>query len=135
MRLNADTENLWRERTLARVKNIKKFISYDLSDIDEIKMLVFIVNPSLEKSVKESVGALGGRVLSVKKGTGIARNRSFVFGEEYETYVIFAIARKQDADNINIAIAVEHNFDLPNTGLGFVIDVDGYLGAKGVLTE
>ena len=120
---------------MAKVKNIKKFISYDLSDINDIKMIVFIVNPKIEKSVKESVGALGGRVLSVKKGVGIARNRSFVLGEEYESYVIFAIARKEDADNINVAVAVEHNFNLPNTGLGFVIDIEGYMGAKGVLTE
>ena len=120
---------------MAKVKNIKRFISYDLSDIDEVKMMVFIVSPELEKSVKESIGALGGRVLSVEKGTGIARNRSFVFGEEYESYVIFAVARKQDADNINVAIAIEHNFDQPNTGLGFVIDVEGYMGAKGILIE
>lgn len=115
-------------------RTIKKFISYNLEDINEVKMMVFIVSPELEESVKTRIGSLGGRVLSVEKGKGIQRSH-FVLGEDYVTYVIFAVARKEDADNITLAVSIEHNFHLPNTGLGFVVDVDGYMGAKGILTE
>ena len=52
--------------------------------------------------------------------------------QKTKNIVIWACARKQDADNILVAIDSEINFSSPGVGLGLTIDVDGFMGAKGL---
>lgn len=113
----------------------KKFKAFDLSEINELKLIIFFVEEYLELPVKLKIGELGGRIVSIKKGRGIPENENTLISEEHNGYVIIATARSEDAKNIVLAVATEFNFHLPHTGRGFIVDVDGYMGAKGILAE
>lgn len=118
------------------IKNPKKtFLSHKLEEIDMVKFMTFVVMPELEERVKLRIGSLGGRVLSVHRALGVSGTSILAFNEEVPQFVIFATARSEDAQNILLAIATEFNFQLPKTGKAWLIDVEGYMGAKGVLSE
>lgn len=119
-----------------KAKKIKKtFLTHKLEDIDLVKFMTFVVTPELEEGVKIRIGSLGGRVLSVHRATGISGRSIVAFNEEVPQFVIFATARSEDAQNILLAIATEFNFQLSQTGKAWLVDVEGYMGAKGVLSE
>lgn len=113
----------------------RRFIVNELEDIDEVKFLMFVVEPNLEIPVKLRIGSLGGRVLSVKYCRGISGYDKIGIHEEKPNYLIFATTRSEDAQNIILAIATEFNFHLPHTGKAWMVDVEGYMGAKGILSE
>lgn len=107
---------------------------FSLEQIDELKFLLIIVKPSLEKLVMDRLEELGGRVLMSRLGEGISKNKSLeLLGiQSTESALIFGVARKEDADNLLIALNMEFNFTEPGNGLGLTIDVDGYMGTKGL---
>ena len=111
--------------------NIKKFA---LEDIDELKFMIIIVKPEIEKDVIIRLEELGGRVLISKLGEGISKNKSLeLLGiQTTENVLVFACARKEDADNMLMALNLEFNFTEPGNGLGLTIECDGYMGAKGL---
>jgi len=114
-------------------KYIKKK-KFSLDQIDELKMVVIIVKPEVESLVIKRLEELGGRVLLSERGEGISKSKSLeLLGlQTVEDVVIFAAARKEDADNLLIALDAEFNFTLPGSGLGLTINVDGFMGAKGL---
>lgn len=112
----------------------KSFLSHPIDEIDEVKFMTFVVYPELEEEIKFRIGALGGRVLSSQRARGVS-GRVLSIIDEIPQSVIFATARSEDAQNILIAIATEFNFQLPRTGKAWIIDVEGYMGVKGVLSE
>lgn len=107
---------------------------FSLDQIDELKFLLIIVKPSLEKTVVDRMEELGGRVLMSKLGEGVSKNSNLeLLGiTQNESALIFGVARKEDADNLLIALNMEFNFAEPGNGLGLTIDVDGYMGTKGL---
>lgn len=117
-------------KTTAKMKP-KKFT---LDQIDELKFLLVIVKPSIEKQVALRLEELGGRVLISKIGEGISKNKSLeLLGiQTTESALLFACARKEDADNLLVALNAEFNFTEPGNGLGLTIDCDGYMGSKGL---
>lgn len=120
---------------MSRKKFVKNFISHELDDINEVKLMMFVVEPKLEMPVKLRIGSLGGRVLSVERARGISGRQVISLAEETAQFFILATARSEDAKNIMLAISIEYNFHLPNTGLAWIVDVEGYMGAKGILIE
>lgn len=112
-------------------KNMKKFM---LDEVDELKFIVIIAKPQLEKSITTRLESLGGRVILKKAGKGIGKKIGLEMLEisPSENIVIFACARKEDADNIVVAIDSEVNFSEPGVGLGFTLDIEGYCGARGL---
>lgn len=117
-------------KTATKIKP-KKFT---LEQIDELKFILVIVKPSLEKQVSLRLEELGGRVLISKIGEGISKNKSLeLLGiQTTESALLFACARKEDADNLLVALNAEFNFTEPGNGLGLTIDCDGYMGSKGL---
>ena len=107
---------------------------FSLEQIDELKFLLVIVKPSLEKQVMERLEEMGGRVLMSKIGEGVGKNSNLeLLGiSSTESALIFGVARKEDADNLLIALNMEFNFAEPGNGLGLTIDIDGYMGTKGL---
>lgn len=107
---------------------------FSLEQIDELKFMLIIVKPEMEKSVSIRLEELGGRVLLSKLGEGISKNKSLeLLGiQTNQNVLIFACARKEDADNMLVALNMEFNFTEPGNGLGLTIDCDGYMGAKGL---
>ena len=122
------------------MKNMKKTDKknkqkkFSLDQIDELKFLLVIVKPTLEKVVVERLEELGGRVLMSRLGEGVSKNTNLeLLGiSSTESALIFAVARKEDSDNLLIALNMEFNFAEPGNGLGLTIDVDGYMGTKGL---
>lgn len=114
-------------------KHIKKK-KFSLDQIDELKFVMIIVKPEDEKRVILRFEEMGGRVLLSKLGEGISKNKSLeLLGlQTTESVLIFGCARKEDADNMLIALDAEFNFTEPGNGLGLTIDTDGYMGAKGL---
>lgn len=107
---------------------------FSLDQIDELKFVLIIVKPELEKTTTTRLEELGGRVLITKIGEGISKNKSLeLLGiQTTQSCLIFACARKEDADNLLVALNMELNFTEPGNGLGLTIDVDGYMGTKGL---
>ena len=107
---------------------------FSLDQIDELKFIIIIIKPELEKQVTIRLEELGGRVLLTKLGEGISKNKAMeLLGiQSTESVLIFATARKEDADNMLMALDTEFNFTEPGNGLGMTLDVDGYMGSKGL---
>ena len=122
---------LKKERTNKDRPKPKKFA---LEQIDELKFMLIIIKPELEKQVSTRLEELGGRVLLSKLGEGISKNKSLeLLGiQTNQSVLIFACARKEDADNMLVALNLEFNFTEPGNGLGLTIDCDGYMGTKGL---
>ena len=107
---------------------------FSLDQIDELKFMIVIVKPEKEAEAVERLEELGGRVLLTKMGEGISKNKSLeLLGiQTTKNVLIFACARKEDADNMLVALNLELHFTEPGNGLGVTIDVDGYMGTKGL---
>ncbi|MBQ6600046.1 MAG: hypothetical protein IIX36_00225 [Clostridia bacterium] len=63
-----------KETSMQEQKNIIK--KFSLEQIDELKFVLVIVKPSVEKNVIARLEELGGRVLMSRLGEGISKNKS-----------------------------------------------------------
>lgn len=116
------------------MKNNETIKKFKIEDIDELKFLIIVGKLSMENEIITKIEQFGGRVLMREVGEGIGKNMSLeMLGvQKTQNIVVFAMARKEDADNILVAIDSEVNFSSPGVGLGLTIDVDGFMGAKGL---
>ena len=117
-----------------RSSNRKKL---KLSEINELSMAVFIIQREREKELKNRVIELGGKILSISWGTGISRStvfESLKIGTE-DVSVFFVMTRVEDVRDLMKTITEEFALAIPGNGKGFIIDIDGYLGAKAPFIE
>jgi len=108
-----------------------------LNEINELSLVVFIVKKSKEDKLKERLLSLNAKVVSIVRGLGVSRNtifESLKIGTE-EVSVFFATSRVEDVKDLLKLITEEFELAVPGNGKGFVLDVDGYLGAKGLFVE
>ena len=108
-----------------------------LSEINELSMIVFIIPREKEQSLSVRIKQLGGIILSITRGIGISRStvfESLKIGTE-DICVFFAMARVEDVRDIMQKISEEFALTIPGNGKGFIIDVDGYLGATAPFIE
>lgn len=111
-------------------KTIKKQIK--LSEINELSMCVFIVNREYENQIKTRLHSLDARVVSIIRGVGVSRYSMFSSLKvgTSDMVVILAITRIEDTKKVMKTISIEFSLAKPGNGKSFVVDVDGYLGAK-----
>lgn len=111
-------------------KPIKKQIK--LSEINELSMCVFIVNREYENQIKTRLHSLDARVVSIIRGVGVSRYSMFSSLKvgTSDMVVILAITRIEDTKKVMKTISIEFSLAKPGNGKSFVVDVDGYLGAK-----
>ena len=114
-----------------------QFLTYKLSDINKLSLIIWICKPKMEHDLKMRLGILGGRVLLSRPAKGVSRKPILeVLGlVSVDVQIIFSIARSEDAQNIINTIGTEFEFSKPGNGKAFAIDIDGYLGGKGPLVE
>ena len=119
------------------MKERDNFLTFRLSDVNELCLILFVAKPKIEHDLKMRLGTLGARVLMSHPAKGVSRKPILeILGMvSVDMQAIFAIARKEDAEQIIEKIAVEFDFDEPGNGKAFAVDIDGYLGAKGPLVE
>lgn len=113
------------------------FKTYKLSEINELSLLMLICKPKMEHDIKMRLGFCGGRVLLSLPAKGVSRKPILeILGViSVDMQVIFSVVRREDASSIMEKIGTEFELSKPGNGKAFLIDVDGYLGAKGPMVE
>ena len=104
--------------------------------INELAMCCFIMKRDKLDDLHEFIINNGGRVVSAVASKGFSRASIFdVFGESYETYTVFAICQKEIVDIFMLNVCREFKLNKKGRGKAFVLDVLGYMGAKGPFVE
>ena len=108
-----------------------------LSEINELSLSIFIIKRAEENRLKERIKQLEGEIVSITRGIGVSRAtvfESLKIGTE-DVSVFFVLSRIEDVRDFMQTITEEFNLCVPGNGKGFVIDIDGYLGAKAVFID
>lgn len=111
--------------------------SVKLNEINELSLAVFIIKRNQEDRLKERIQQLNAKVISITRGVGVSRNtifESLKIGTD-DVSIFFAASRVEDIRDLMQTITEEFELTIPGNGKGFVLDVDGYLGAKGLFIE
>ncbi len=122
-------------------KNKKKFVivSQQLhpSQINELSMCCFIVNIKYMDKLLSFIVNNGGRVVAAVQCCGIPRNsiEKSINGYLIDECFIMATCQKEITDIFMLNICKEFDFNKTGHGKGFVIDILGYMGAKGPFVE
>ncbi len=122
-------------------KNKKKYVIVSQrlhpSQIGEISLCTFVISEQKLDSLLSFIVNNGGRVVAAVQGCGISRlsfAESFN-GFAYDDYCVFAICQKEITDIFMLNVSKEFKFNQGGNGKGFVVDVLGYMGAKGPFVE
>ena len=121
----------------AKVDKKKTKRPLKVSEIEDLSMCVFIVKRSMEDKLKTSIIENDGKILSITYGTGISRSsifNSLRVGSD-DVVVFFVTIRVEDVRKFMRTISKEFELAVPGNGKGFVLDVNGYLGAKALFVE
>ena len=107
------------------------------TQINELAMCCFIIKKDKLDDLHEFVVNNGGRVISAIASKGVSGSTIFdVFsGEYFETYTVLCMCQKEIADIFMLNVCREFNINKRGKGKAFVIDVLGYMGAKGPFVE
>lgn len=123
------------------MKNKKKMVivSQNLypNQINELAMCCFIIRKDRLEDLHQFVVNNGGRVISAISSKGYSRATILETfnGEGYETYVVFVMCQKEIVDVFMLNICREFEFNKKGKGKAFVLDVLGFMGAKGPFVE
>lgn len=102
-----------------------------LEDINELSMAVFICKTEKEQDLCKYAQDIGGIVLSSIRGKGLSRGAiARAFGGYSEMNVVLTMIRSEVAKEFVQDVSIKFKFYEPNNGRGFLIDTDGYMGAK-----
>ncbi len=102
-----------------------------LSQINELNIAVFICKTSKEQELKAYASSLGGVVLSSMRARGLSRSALAVaFGAYTEINVILIMCQREISKRLIYDVSQKFNFSKPGNGKGFLLDIDGYMGAK-----
>ncbi|MBQ8452108.1 MAG: hypothetical protein IJ538_05015 [Clostridia bacterium] len=122
-------------------KNNKKYVivSQKLypSQINELSMCCFIVHDDKLDDSLDFILNNGGRVIAAVPCAGLARNSilRMVDGYIYNNYFILAMCQTEITDILMLDFVKHFELDKPGKGKAFVIDILGYMGAKGPFVE
>ena len=122
-------------------KNKKKYVIVSQrlhpNQINELSMCCFIVKENKLDDLLNFIVNNGGRVVSAVQSCGISRNSLIesMGGYVYDNYTVFAMCQKEITDIFMLNICKEFKFNIKGKGKAFVIDVLGYMGAKGPFVE
>lgn len=108
-----------------------------LSEITELSIAVFIVPRENETKVCSLIEQNRGVVLSKFKGKGLSRASVLTGIGAFldDVSVVFSMARVEEVKDLVTNVSYVLNLDKPGNGKAFVIDVDGYMGAKAPFIE
>jgi hypothetical protein len=118
-------------------KNKKKYVIVSQilhpSQINELSMCCFIVDNNRLDDTLEFIINNGGRVMAAVQSAGVSRYSLLesMAGFSYDKYCVFAVCQKEITDIFMLNICKEFGFNSKGKGKAFVIDVLGYMGAKG----
>ncbi len=107
------------------------------NQINELSMCCFVVVKEKLDDMLSFIVNNGGRVVAAVQACGVSKNSiaNTIGGYKYDWYTIFAMCQKEITDIFMNAIAKEFELHKHGNGFCFVIDVLGYMGAKGPFVE
>ena len=122
-------------------KDNKKYVivSQNLqpNQINELSICCFIVKSENLDNILSFIVNNGGRVVSAVLCSGVSRHLivNSLTGYSNDSYFVVAICQKEITDIFMLNICREFDFNKKGGGKAFVLDVLGYLGAKGPFVE
>ncbi len=121
----------------SKKSSVKQKRKLKLSEIEDLSMCVFIVKKSIEDKFKAKIIENEGKILSLTYGTGVSRTsifNSLKVGSD-DVVIFFVTIRVEDVKKFMRTMSKEFELAVPGNGKGFVLDVNGYLGAKALFVE
>lgn len=126
---------------MKKKKNDKKYVivSQKLypSQINELSICCFVIKSQNLDDILSFIVNNGGRVVSAVLCSGVSRNLliNSISGYSNDSYFVVAICQKEITDIFMLNICREFDFNKKGRGKAFVLDVLGYMGAKGPFVE
>lgn len=107
------------------------------NQINELSMCCFIIKREKLDDILSFIVNNGGRVVSAVICSGISRNLlvNSINGNINDSYFVIALCQKEITDIFMLNVCREFNFNKKGNGKGFVLDILGYMGAKGPFVE
>lgn len=107
------------------------------SQISELSMCCFIVKNDKLDDLLSFIVNNGGRVVSATMCSGISRSilLNSINGNSNDSHFVLAMCQKEITDIFMINICREFNINSKGNGKAFVLDILGYMGAKGPFVE
>ena len=107
------------------------------TQINELSMCCFLLRHEKLDDILSFIVNNGGRVVSAVPSCGVSKKMildSFG-GYKYDWYFVMAMCQKEITDVFMSEIAKEFEFNKSGKGFCFVMDILGYMGAKGPFVE
>lgn len=107
------------------------------SQINELSICCFIVKKENNRKLFDFIVNNGGRVVSDIRCSGIPRRAAYQSINSYvlDEHLVIATCQKEIMDIFMLNICREFDFNKEGNGKAFVLDVLGYMGAKGPFIE
>lgn len=121
-------------------KNKKKYVivSQKLypSQINELSMCCFVIKDNKLDDILSFIVNNGGRVISAVQADGVSRNTLFEsFNGYVDSYMVLAMCQREITEVFMRNICKAFELEKKGNGKAFVIDILGYMGAKGPFVE
>ena len=105
--------------------------SLQLDEINDLSIAVFICKTKDEPALVRYATDIGGILMSSMRGKGLSRGAiARAFGGYDEYNVVLVMVRSEVAKDLVQDVSIKFKFDEPGSGKGFLLDTDGYMGAK-----
>ena len=107
------------------------------TQIGEMSMFCVMIQDNRLDELFEFIVNNGGRVISAIPCHGVSKNSfdKLVEGYSNNEYFVISMCQKEIIDVLMINLCREFEFTKRGKGKAFVIDVLGYMGAKGPFVE
>ena len=107
------------------------------TQISELSICCFVAGNSILDDMLSFIVNNGGRVVSAVLCSGVSRNIliNSISGYSNDSYFVVAICQKEITDIFMLNICRAFDFNKKGRGKAFVLDVLGYMGAKGPFVE
>ena len=123
-------------------KNSRKYVivsqKFYPSQIGEIAMFCVVVKDNKIDDLFEFIVNNGGRVISAIPCQGLSKNSIIDIvngGYASNSYLVVSVCQKEIVDVLMMNLCKAFELNHKGNGKAFVIDVLGYMGAKGTFVE
>ena len=122
-------------------KKTKKYVivpqQFHPTQISEMSMFCVVISENKLDELFEFVVNNGGRVISAVPCHGVSKNSfdKLVDGFINDEYFVISMCQKEIIDILMISLCREFKMNKSGNGKAFVIDILGYMGAKGPFVE
>lgn len=124
-----------------KIKKSKKYVIVPQrlhpNQIGELSMFCVMIKDNSLDNLFEFIVDNGGRVVSAIPCAGVSRNpiERLVDGYKKDYYFVMSVCQKEIVDVLMTSLCRHFELNKKGNGKAFVIDILGYMGAKGPFVE